>query len=325
MNDTNTATKTLELEWHQLELRYSSLRTHTAAETRRTMLSIHEYGLLAPISVIASGIVNSPWIVIDGYLRIAAMKELGRDLITASVWNVAISDALLQAYQSNESRPWKQLEEAHLLQELITLHEYTQAQLAKRLGKSTAWICHRLQLLNDLPDFVQAAIHNGTISNWVGTRILAPFARANSEQSKQFVNYLSSKAHNSRDIFAFYEHYLRSNHHVRKQITDNPSLFFKSNELTKLEANDKVVRDKFSPEQLWESKIAQIITCVHTLTSILPAVFYPQQNVNQQLGLIKSFDQLLSDIDSLNQTLRRIVHAKSTHETNGTATAPSGE
>lgn len=69
MNDTNTPAKTLELEWHQLELRYSSLRTHTAAETRRTMLSIHEYGLLAPISVIASGIVNSPWIVIDGYMH----------------------------------------------------------------------------------------------------------------------------------------------------------------------------------------------------------------------------------------------------------------
>jgi len=95
MNDTNTATKTLELEWHQLELRYSSLRTHTAAETRRTMLSIHEYGLLAPISVIASGIENRPWIVIDGYLRIAAMKELGRDLITASVWDVAILKAFI--------------------------------------------------------------------------------------------------------------------------------------------------------------------------------------------------------------------------------------
>ena len=324
MNDTNTPAKTLELEWHQLELRYSSLRTHTAAETRRTMLSIHEYGLLAPISVIASGIVNRPWIVIDGYLRIAAMKELGRDLITAIVWDVAISDGLLQSYQSNESRPWKQLEEAHLLQELMILHQYTQAQLAKRLGKSESWVCHRLQLIQDLPDFAQTAINQGTLSTWVGSRILIPFARANLEHTKLLVNYLSVKNHSSRDIFAFYEHYLRSNHHVRKQIADNPSLFFKSHELTKLEANEKVARDKFEPEQLWGSKTAQIIACVHTLNSILPAVFYPQQNVNEQLSLIKPFDQLLSDIDSLNQTLRRIVHAKSTHETNGTATAPSG-
>ena len=325
MNDKNTHTKTLELEWHQLELRYSSLRTHTTAETRRTMLSIHEYGLLTPITVIASGNCAVPWIVIDGYLRIAAMKELARDLIKATVWDVAIPDALLQSYQSNESRPWKQLEEAHLLQELITLHGYTQIQLAKRLGKSASWINYRLQLLHDLPDFVQTAIHQGLFSNWVGTRVLIPFARANSSHSKQFVDYLSSKPHNSRDIFAFYEHYLRSNHHVRKQIADNPSLFFKSNELTKLEANDKVARDKFAPEQLWESKTAQIITCVHTLTSILPAVFYSQQNVNEQLSLIKPFDQLLSDIDLLNQTLRRIIHAKSTHETNGTAITPSGQ
>lgn len=323
MNDTNIPAKTLELEWHQLELRYSSLRTHTAAETRHTMLSIHEYGLLTPITVIASSNCVECWIVIDGYLRIAAMKELARDLIKATVWDVDIPDALLQSYQSNESRPWKQLEEAHLLQELITLHGYTQIQLAKRLGKSASWINYRLQLLHDLPGFVQTAIHQGLFSNWVGTRVLIPFARANSLHSKQLVDYLSSKTHSSRDIFAFYEHYLRSNHHVRKQLADNPSLFFKSNELTKLEA--KVTSDKFAPEQVWESKTAQITTCVHTLTSILPAVFYPQQNVNEQLSLIKPFDQLLSDIDSLNQTLRRIVHEKSTHETHGTATAPSGE
>ena len=323
MNDTNTPAKTLELEWHQLELRYSLLRTHTAAETRRTMLSIHEYGLLAPISVIASGIVNRTWIVIDGYLRIAAMKELGRDLITATVWDVAISDALLQSYQSNESRPWKQLEEAHLLQELMILHQYNQAQLAKRLGKSESWVCHRLQLLQNLPDFAQTAINRGVLSTWVGSRILIPFARANLEHTKLLVNYLSAKNHSSRDIFAFYEHYLRSNHHVRKQIAANPSLFFKSHELTKLEAKES--SDKFAPEQVWESKTAQIITCIHTLNSILPAVFYPQQNVKQQLGLIKPFDQLLSDMNSLNQTLRRIVHAKSTHETNSTATAQNGE
>lgn len=318
MNETKPIPKTLELEWHQLELRYQSLRTHTAAETRRVMLSIHEYGLLTPIVVIPSGVETAPWIVVDGYLRISAMKELRRDLITTTIWDVAIPDALVQSYQYNESRPWKQLEEAHLLQELMTLHGYTQVQLAKRLGKSESWICHRLQLLRDLPDFAQSAIHQGTLSSWVGSRILIPFARANLEHTKKFVNYLSAKNHSSRDIQAFYEHYMQSNRAKREQIAANPSLFFKSHELTKREATETC--DKLAPEYLWGSKLTQIITCLQTLNSILPAVFYPQQNQNEQRDLLKPFDQILTDIDSLNKTLRRKIHAQPTDEKNGAAT-----
>ncbi len=316
MKETRRVTKTLELEWHQLELRYQSLRTHSVADMRRVMLSIHTYGLLAPIIVIASGVVNCPWIVIDGYLRAAALKELGRDKVTATIWDAAIPEALLQTYQYNESRPWKQLEEAHLLQELMTLHEYTHAQLANRLGKSESWINYRLQLLHDLPDFMQEAIQQGRLSHWVGTRVLIPFARANLGHSKQFVDYLSVKNHSSRDIVAFYEHYMRSSRPVRAEIAAKPSAFFKAHELTRLEATK--TSDKLAPEYVWESKLTQVITCVQTLKSIFPAVFYPQQNDNQRRDLLKPFNQLLSDLDSLNKTIRSRVHAQSTDKTNHT-------
>lgn len=316
MNKTDLITKTLELEWHQLELRYQSLRTHSVANRRRIMLSIHTYGLLAPIIVIASGVASCPWIVIDGYLRASALKELGRDKIAATIWDAAIPEALLQTYQYNESRPWKQLEEAHLLQELMTLHAYTQAQLANRLGKSESWVNYRLQLLHDLPDFMQEAIHQGRLSHWIGTRVLIPFARANLGHSKQFVDYLSVKNHSSRDIVAFYEHYMRSNRHVRAEIVAKPATFFKSHELTRLETTKTA--DKLAPEHVWESKLAQAITCVQKLQSILPAVFYPQQNDNQRRGLLKPLNQLLSDLDSLNKTIRGSVHAQSTNETNDT-------
>jgi len=321
MNNTNNVTKELELEWHQLQLPYQSLRIRTETAKRRLMLSIHEHGLLTPVTVILAKDTVSPWIVIDGYLRIEALKELGHDLVSATVWNIEAADALLKAYRYNASRPWDQLDEANLIQELTTLHHYSQTQVAKRLGKSTSWICRRLQLLHDLPDFAQEAIQQGMISSWVASRILVPLARGNLDHAIQFVNYLHGHNHSSRDINAFYEHYLRSNRQIRTEITANPSLFFKVYALTKLEATASC--DKLAPEHVWESKIAQATTCLQALQTILPAVFYRQQSQQEKQDLMASFNQLVSNFDLLQQALRRNINVPNTHKTD-CATAPSG-
>ena len=321
MNNTSNSTKTLELEWHQLQLPYQSLRIRTEAAKRRLMLSIHEHGLLTPIVVIPAKVVDSSWIVIDGYLRIEALKELGHDFVSATIWNIEAPDALLKAWRYNASRPWDRIEEANLIQELITLHNDSQTEVAKRLGKSTTWICRRLQLLHDLPDFAQAAIHRGTLSSWIASRILVPLARANLGHATQFVDYLASHNHSTRDINAFYEHYLRSNRQVRKDITANPSLFFKVHALTKLEATSSC--DKLAPEHVWESKIAQATTCLQALFAIMPAVFYPQQSQHEKQDLMMSFNQLVSNFDLLQQALQRNINVPGTYKTDCT-TASSG-
>ncbi len=69
-----TSTDTINLEWHQLELRYQLIRIHAPGSIRRLMLSIHARGLQVPITVVASGIPDRPWVVIDGYSRILALQ-----------------------------------------------------------------------------------------------------------------------------------------------------------------------------------------------------------------------------------------------------------
>lgn len=322
MNNTNNVTKTLELEWHQLQLPYQSLRIRTETAKRRLMLSINEHGLITPIEVIPSKASDSSWIVIDGYLRIAALKTLGHDLVTATIWNIDAPEALLKAYQYNSSRPWDRLEEANLIQELVTLHHYSQTQLAKRLGKSTSWICRRLQLLHDLPGFAQDAIHQGTISSWIANRILVPLARGNLDHAAQLVDYLAIYNHSTRDINAFYEHYLRSNRHVRTEIAANPSLFFKVHALTKLEASASC--DTLAPEHVWESKIAKVTTYLQALQAVVPAVFYPQQSQHEKQDLMASFNQLVSHLDLLQHALRRNINVPGTHKTDCTTASPGG-
>lgn len=313
----NTITQTIDVEWHQLELRYQSLRIHAPRAIRRLMLSIHSYGLLVPITVIASGASDCSWVVIDGYLRIAALKALGGDLITATVWPIDAAEALLDVYKHNKSRTWEAFEEANLLFELVTIHQYPQAKLAQVLGKSEAWICHRLQLITQLPSFVKEAVGQGILSSWSASRILIPFARANAQHAEQFVGYLSSKFHTSREIQAFYEQYLRSSKKIRTELAANPSIFFRLQELDKLESSCRYT--ELPPEETWDRKCEQILNCLTILDSIMPAVFYPQQTGQERQDLQDKFHQAYATMDNLHHTLEKLTYAQAPHSKHGEA------
>jgi ParB-like chromosome segregation protein Spo0J len=120
----NLSKPVFEAEWHQLELRYQHLRKHTQQDQQRLTWSIHTYGLLEPIMVVACSTGN--WIVIDGYLRIKAMQTLKNDTIKIIIWESNVAEALIHTYRSNQSRTWDYFEEAWLLQELRNLHNYSQ-------------------------------------------------------------------------------------------------------------------------------------------------------------------------------------------------------
>ncbi len=322
MNKITNTTQPIEVEWHQLDLRYQSLRIHTTSAVQRLMLSIHSYGLLVPITVVSSGIQECPWVVIDGYLRILALKALGHDLIAATVWKIDAAEALLGAYKHNKSRSWEAFEEANLLQELITTHQYSQAKLSQILGKSEAWVCHRLQLISELPCFVKEAIYQGILSSWVANRILIPFARANSQHAEQFVLYLRAKSHTSREIQSFYEQYLRSNKKIRGELAANPSVFFKIEELDKLESSGQYT--ELPPEHSWDRKCEQILDCLKVLDSIMPAVFYPQQTAQEQKDLQNKFHQARAKMDNLQRSLEVTTHAQTTYSRPSEAIAASG-
>ena len=306
--------QTIEVEWHQLDLRYQDLRMSTAQTQQQLMLSIHQHGLLVPVVVVTSHGQEKPWVLIDGYLRANATKALAKDVIRAQVWELSIAEALLHAYRNHKARPWCYLEEAQLLQELICCHQYSQAQLARCLGKSETWVSHRLQFITALPQFIKEAIYQGHLSFWPASRILIPFARANQSHAKKLMDYLACHSHANREIQAFYQHYLRSNKKVREHLVEYPRLFFESLALSKQPFPSK----QFSPEAIWEKKLAQIAQWLDELSSILPAVFYPQQNDHDRTVLKSQLHQVTLTMDALQQSLQRRIHAQTTAKTDGT-------
>lgn len=284
----------LEIEWHSLDLRYENMRKHPQGAKSRLLLSISQNGLIIPVVVIPKG--EHRWILIDGYLRVQVFRELNRDAIKATVWNLAEDEALIRYYTVSKNRSWDALEEASLLQELMARYDYTQEDLSRRLGKSKSWVSYRLQLINYLPHFVQEAIYQDRISSWTANRVIVPFARANQSHAKKLVDYLSHANQPSRDIQKFYEHYMQSNQAVRQNMAEMPEAFFKTLSGPKLQ----------SKEQLWKLKLKKITEELITLQEIFTEIFYLGEC--QADSLLQPFYQMCCSVDCLTKSIEEFTN-----------------
>jgi ParB family chromosome partitioning protein len=297
-----------KLEWHQLDLRYADIRIHTQRAINRLLYSIQSYGLLNPIIVVPlNGTeLSKRWVVIDGYLRVAALQALRHDSINAVISSHTMKESLVDLYRQSTSRVWEAYEEAKLVQTLISEHQLSQTEIAAKLGKSKSWVSYRLQLLQNLPEFVEHALRQGVLSTWTTQRIILPFARANSEDAKKLVQYLETKTHTSRDIQAYYTHYLNSNRQIRKNMLDEPQHFFKAHAFqTK---SDTVPLDQLAPEYVWESILTLCFSKMKQLESILSAVFYPKQALNERSMLMKPLLALIHQIQQMQKNIEESQH-----------------
>ena len=67
----------MDLEFHQLELRYESLRSREPEREKRLLASLSERGQQVPIVVVAVD-EGARYVVIDGYKRVRAQRRLRR-------------------------------------------------------------------------------------------------------------------------------------------------------------------------------------------------------------------------------------------------------
>ncbi|WP_437912946.1 ParB N-terminal domain-containing protein [Sorangium sp. So ce302] len=84
----------MDLEFHQLDLRYEELRGRSPARERRLLSSLAEVGQQAPI-VVVSPVSSGRHVVIDGYKRVRLLRRLGQDTVRATAWDLGEAEALL--------------------------------------------------------------------------------------------------------------------------------------------------------------------------------------------------------------------------------------
>ena len=239
--------------------------------------SLEEAGQLVPVLVIP-GERAGLWILIDGYLRVEALKRLDREVVRAEVFQGSEEEALMVHLARGQARNWETVEEAALIRELHDRFGCSLRLLAARIGRSASWVSHRISLINELPEEVLERVLQGRLSVWAATRILLPFARANSDHARSLLQYMDANSLSTRQLQGLWHHYQQSGDAVRQKLMETPDLFFKSLRVLEMEQQNPPLEE--SPEETWVRQIQRVqIFCNDVI------VQKSQWDVNNHCGL----------------------------------------
>ena len=140
---------------------YQPRRSMPGAELEALAASIAEHGVLQPILVTET---LEGYRLVAGERRVRAARLAGLARIPAVVRELADRHQLELALVENVQRSdLNAIEEAHAYRQLIDEFDYSQEEVAQKVGRARSTVANTLRLL-DLDPAVQAAVGDGSIS-----------------------------------------------------------------------------------------------------------------------------------------------------------------
>jgi ParB/RepB/Spo0J family partition protein len=217
----------LDLEFHQLELRYEGLRVRRPEAERRLLSSLAERGQQVPIVVVAAS-APGRFVLIDGYKRVRALSLLRRDTVAATVWAMSEVEALVLDRSLRRAEAETALEQGWLLAELHQRLGVDREALAHRFDRSPSWVSRRLGLVEDLPPAVQERVRQGEIGAHAAMKHLLPMARANREACETLCAAIARHRLSTREVGQLWEAWRDGNSTLRARLLADPLLFLKT-------------------------------------------------------------------------------------------------
>ncbi len=258
-----------EVDFHLLDLRYSHTRIKKDKALLKMQNSINSYGQIEPGLALVEG---NRFVLIDGYLRFAALKACGHDCITVQLVEEE-PDSLLTLLTKGDDRQLETVEQAAIIQELHNRFNYSFNEIAKSLGKDKGWVKRRLDLLESLPEEVLGAVMAGTVSSWAASRVLVPLSRANEQDCLDLTRKIIAVPLSTRELVCLYEQYKKSNRTVRDRIVADPSLFTKTIKEQEEQKIGKQINE--GPEGKWFKDISIVCHILKRLKKTSDSIFYP--------------------------------------------------
>lgn len=221
----------IQLELHQLDLRYEALRRRAPEQEKRLVASLAQHGQQTPIVIVAGERERA--VVVDGYKRVRGLKLLRADLVLATSWELAEAEALLLERLMRTAGRDDAFEQGWLLRELAEHFGLSQEELARRFDKSPSWVCRRLALVAGLPEEIQERVRRGQLVAHAAMKYLVPLARANRAACLRLVGALGKDKPSSRQIGALYGAWLSGNAKTRELVLSDPWLYLRAREQAK--------------------------------------------------------------------------------------------
>jgi ParB family chromosome partitioning protein len=213
----------MDLEFHQLDLRYEELRGRSPARERRLLSSLAEVGQQAPIVVVCAS-EAARHVVIDGYKRVRLLRRLRQDTVRATTWDLGEAEALLLERMMRAGDADNALEQGWFLRELRDRFALSGEELGKRFGRTPSWVSRRLSLVAELPESVQNHVRAGAIGAHAAMKYLVPLARANRSDGERLADAVAPLRLTTRQMAVVHAAWLGANITTRELILKDPAL-----------------------------------------------------------------------------------------------------
>ena len=312
----------MQLEFQQLDRRWEHLRVRHPARQRRLLASLAECGQQTPIVVVAAEGQADRYVVIDGYKRIAALAQLGRDTVEAVVWPMSEAAAVLLDRTLRLSEHETALEVGWLLAEMEQRFGYSLDELARRFDRSVSWVSRRLALVELLPEAIQQQVREGNIGAQAAMKFLVPVARQSLEDCQGMAAIFAEHHCDTREAGQLYAAWRQGSVVIRKRILDDPVLFFKAHRQAQEKAPAGLAAELARDLEM----VAAIVSRAHRRLTGAGASELDAQQCEAARHQIQRIEKQLRRMDEkLLPEQAPHVEPSTTHDDSGTAHAGSGE
>jgi ParB family transcriptional regulator, chromosome partitioning protein len=277
----------MELELHQLELRYERVRKRAASAERALLGSLAEHGQQLPIVVVSE---QARFIVIDGYKRVRALRRLARDTVRASAWQLPELEALLLERQLRCGSE-DALDQAWLLAELQERFGLSLEGLAQRFERSKSWVSRRLGLLQALPASIQEQVRAGELAAHAAMKYLLPLARANASAAAQLAAAITPLKLTSRQIGALYTGWQSGTQRTRELIVERPQVYLQAQGVTTPAAP--------SASERWLQDLGALAGIARRARRTLEAGLLQQLLEQERAEMQQGFERMRSEVQRL--------------------------
>ena len=277
----------MEVELHQLELRYEALRKRAPLAERALLGSLVEHGQQLPIVVVQE---QARFIVIDGYKRVRALKRLARDTVRASDWQMPEMEALLLERQLRCAAE-DALDQAWLLAELQERFGLSLEELARRFERSKSWVSRRLGLIEVLPKSIQEQVRAGALAAHAAMKYLLPLARANAQAAARLAVTIAPLKLTSRQVGALYAGWHAGTPATRELILERPQIYLQA-QATKSAAMP-------SPSERWLHDLGALGGIARRARRTLESGLLQQLLKQERLEVEQGFARMRSEVQRL--------------------------
>ena len=213
----------MQLEFHQLDLRYRDLRVVDRERDSRLLASLAGAGQKTPVLVVSGD--GDRYVLIDGYRRVDGLLRLKADTVEALLLPITESEGLILSHRMESSCRKSALEDGWLLRELEHSHGMSRLEMASKLLRSSSWVSRRLGLVEVLPALVQQAVRAGKVTPHAAMKSLLPLARANREACELLVRNLGAAGTAVRQMDELWRAWRKGTEEERERIVSCPGLY----------------------------------------------------------------------------------------------------